>query len=694
MNRVPFSVLSERQRLADLLRYCSKNLLLGNGVQVHGAVLKMGFGLDLMLSNDLIGMYSKCGQMSNARVVFNKMPERNVVSWTSLMCGFLQNGNAKASLSLFSQMGSSSVKPNEFTFSTNIKASGVLSCIETGTQIQGMCVKTGLERNPVVGNSVVDMYSKCGRIDEAERMFSTMHLINLITWNAMISGYTQAGYSEKGLLLFRKMQEHGEIPDEFTFTSTLKACSTLGSSWGGTQIHGFLITSGFPCSVKSTVAGALVDFYVKCGCLMEARRVFDQIEQKNVICWSALILGYAQEENLAEAMDLFNKLRESGVQVDGFVLSSMTGVFADFALVEQGKQIHAYAIKIPSGLDISVSNSIVDMYLKCGLIDEAEKLFSEMPARNVVSWTVMITGYGKHGLGKEAVSFFNKMQLDNIEPDEVTHLAVLTACSHSGLMEESQEYFSRLCQDPRMRPRVEHYSCMVDSLGRAGRLKEAKNLIENMPVKPNIGIWQTLLSACRVHGDLEMGREVGEILLRMDGDNPVNYVMMSNIHADAGYWDECERLRRMVKTKGLKKVAGRSWVEVDKEVHFFYGGDNTHPLTDKIHEVLKEVERRMKEELGYVYGMKFALCDVEEESKEESLRVHSEKLAIGLALVCGGLEEQERKVIRVFKNLRVCGDCHEFIKGLSKILKVVFVVRDATRFHKFENGLCSCGDYW
>ncbi|KAK4853091.1 hypothetical protein QYF36_003655 [Acer negundo] len=300
MIRVPFSVLSERQRLADLLRYCSKNLLLGNGVQVHGAVLKMGFGLDLMLSNDLIGMYSKCGQMNNARVVFNKMPDRNVVSWTSLMCGFLQNGDAKASLSLFSQMGSSSVKPNEFTFSTNIKASGVLSCIETGTQIQG----------------------------------------------------------------------------------------------------------------------ALVDFYVKCGCLLEARRVFDQIEQKNVICWSALILGYAQEENLAEAMDVFNKLRESGVQVDGFVLSSMTGVFADFALVEQGKQIHAYAIKIPSGLDISVLNSIVDMYLKCGLIDEAEKLFSEMPARNVVSWTVMITGYGKHGLGKEAVGFFNKMQLDNIEPDE------------------------------------------------------------------------------------------------------------------------------------------------------------------------------------------------------------------------------------------------------------------------------------
>jgi hypothetical protein len=214
-----------------------------------------------------------------------------------------------------------------------------------------------------------------------------------------------------------------------------------------------------------------------------------------------------------------------------------------------------------------------------------------------------------------------------------------------------------------------------------------------MPLEANVGIWQTLLSACRVHGDLELGKEVGGILLRLDSENPVNYVMMSNIYADAGYWKECERIRELVKSKKLKKEAGRSWVEIDKEVHFFYGGDDTHPLTEKIHEILKEMERRMKEELGYVYGVKYALHDVEEESKMDNLRVHSEKLAIGLALVCGGLEEG-RKVIRVFKNLRVCGDCHEFIKGLSKILRVVFVVRDANRFHRFEDGLCSCRDYW
>ncbi|XP_044464252.1 putative pentatricopeptide repeat-containing protein At3g15130 [Mangifera indica] len=694
MNQVPVFVLSERQRFAEILRYCSKNLLVDLGFQVHGAVVRMGLSFDLMLNNDLIDMYAKCGKMDQASLVFDKMLERNVVSWTALMCGFLQNGNAKKSLFIFSGMGSSGVKPNEFTFSTAIKASGVENNSESGRQIQGMCVKTGFERKFVVGNSIIDMYAKCARIDEAVLMFITMPIKNLITWNVMIAGYTLAGYSEKGLLLFRKMQEQGEVPDEFTFTSTLKACNCLGSVQGGTQIHGFLITSGFPYSAKTAIAGALVDFYVKCGYLLEARRVFDQIEQKSVISRSSLILGYAQDGNLAVAMDLFRQLMDSNFQVDAFVLSSMMGVFADLALVEQGKQIHAYAIKVPSGLDVSVSNSIVDMYLKCGLIDEAAKLFSEIPARNVVSWTVMITGYGKHGLGREAVSLFNKMLSENIEPDDVTYLAVLTACSHSGLSEESEVYFSRLCHDPRIKPRVEHYSCMVDSLGRAGRLKDARSLIESMPLQPSIAIWQTLLSACRIHGDLELGREVGEILLKMDSDNAVNYVMMSNIHADAGYWNECERIRKLVKSKGLKKVAGRSWVEIDKEVHFFYGGDDTHPQTEKINQVLKEMERRMKEELGYVYGVKFALRDVEEESKEESLRVHSEKLAIGLALACGGMDEQAGKVIRVFKNLRVCGDCHEFIKGLSKILKVAFLVRDANRFHKFEGGQCSCGDYW
>lgn len=686
-------LMTERQLYTRLLKKCSKNHLLDQGKQVHGVVEKLGFGLDLVLNNDLIDMYAKCRRTDLACAVFDQMPERNVVSWTALMCGYLQHGDAKTSLSLFSKMGLSAVKPNEFTLSTNLKASGILGIAKNGMQIHGVCAKSGFESIPVVGNSIIDMYSKCDRISEAARMFMVMPLKNLVSWNAMIAGYTLKRNGEEALNLFRKMQETGEVPDEYTYSSILKACSCLGAVREGTQIHASLIRRGFPYLVQSTVSGSLVDLYVKCRRIVVARRIFNQAESKNVISWNSLILGYAQEDNLPEAMDLFQQLRESKHQVDGFVLSSLIGVFADFALVEQGKQMHACTVKVPYGLEISVANSILDMYMKCGLTDEAGAVFREMPARNVVSWTVMITGYGKHGIGRKAVDLFNEMQENGIEPDSVTYLAVLSACSHSGLVEEGQEYFSSLCRNQQSKPQVEHYACMVDLLGRAGRLKEAKDLIEKMPLKPNAGIWQTLLSACKMHGNVEMGREVGEILFRLDGDNPVNYVMMSNMYANAGYWKESEKIRYMVRRKGLKKDAGRSWVEIDKEVHYFYNGDDTHPLTEKIHEVLKQMEKRMKEEIGFVPDIDFALHDVEEESKVESLRFHSEKLAIGLALLSGGAKDGDR-MIRIFKNLRVCGDCHAFIKGLSKLLKIVFVVRDANRFHRFENGLCSCGDYW
>ncbi|KAL4560476.1 hypothetical protein LXL04_032628 [Taraxacum kok-saghyz] len=627
--------------------------------------------------------------------VFDRMLERNVVSWTSLMCGYLNSGNANTSLSLLCQMGGSSiVKPNEFTFSTNFKACGFIRVPENGMQIHGWCCKTGFEWFPVVGNSMIDMYSKCGRIDAASKVFDKVPERSLITWNAMIAGYAVGHNGDKSLDLFKKMQIQGKLPDEFTFTSTLKACAGLGDINSGRQIHGYLISTGFLLSQQTIVSGSLIDLYAKCGYLQDAQKIFDQVERKSVISWTTLVVGYAQGGNLSKAMESYRSLRKSTIPVDGFVLSSVMAVFADFALLQQGKQMHAYITKTPSGLDISVGNSVMDMYLKCGVIEDADKVFDEMPKRNVVSWTVMITGYGKHGLGKEAINIFEKMKSENISPDGVTYLAILSSCSHSGLVDKSQEYFSRLQNDPTIKPNVEHYACMVDLLGRSGHLKEARNLINNMPVKPNSGIWQTLLSACKLHKDLEMGREVGEILLKMDDLTTVNYVMMSSIYANAGFWKESELIRKSVKVKGLKKVGGQSWVEIDKTIHFFYNGDERHPLTSRIHEKLKEIEKRLKEEVQYAHEVRFSLHDVEEESREESLRVHSEKLAIGLVLVHNDGIKEHRGCIRIFKNLRVCGDCHEFIKGLSKISSKVFLVRDANRFHKFENGECSCGDYW
>ncbi|XP_006653061.2 putative pentatricopeptide repeat-containing protein At3g15130 [Oryza brachyantha] len=679
--------------IADLLRASARGSSLRAGVQLHAVLMKLGFGSDIMLNNNLIDMYTKCGKLVMAGEVFGEMRERNVVSWTALMVGFLQHGESRECLRLFKEMQGSSTAPNEFTLSAILKACG--GGTRDGGQIHGVCVRTGFEGHDVVANSLVVMYSKGRCTGDARRVFDATPFRSLATWNAMISGYSHAGYGRDSLLVFREMRrQHDEQPDEFTFASLLKACSGLGAAREGAQVHAAMAVRGFSPVSNSILAGALLDVYVKCHCLPVAMKVFDRLERRNAIQWTTVIVGHAHEGKVKEAMQQFRRFWSSGVRADGHVLSSVVGVFADFALVEQGKQVHCYTAKTPAGLDVSVANSLVDMYLKCGLTGEAERLFRGMPVRNVVSWTAMINGVGKHGHGREAIDLFEEMQAEGIDADEVAYLALLSACSHSGLVEECRRYFSRICQDPRLRPKAEHYACMVDLLGRAGELREAKELILSMPMAPTVGVWQTLLSACRVHKDVGVGREVGDVLLSIDGDNPVNYVMLSNIFAEAGEWRECQSIRGAMRRKGLKKQGGCSWTEVDKEVHFFYGGgDEAHPQGGDIRRVLRDVERRMREQLGYSGDAQFALHDVDDESRAESLRGHSERLAVGLWLLRDGMDGGG-EVIRVYKNLRVCGDCHEFFKGLSAVVRRVLVVRDANRFHRFQNGACSCTDYW
>ncbi|KAL6651736.1 hypothetical protein ACP70R_010661 [Stipagrostis hirtigluma subsp. patula] len=696
--------MERRKMIADLLRASAKSCALRGGVQLHAALTKLGFGSDTMLGNNLIDMYAKCGKLDMAGEVFDGMLERNVVSWTALMVGFLQHGKAEVCLRLLGEMrvSSEAAAPNEFTLSASLKACGVAGDTGAGVWIHGLCVRTGYEEHDVVANSLVLMYSKGGRVGDARRVFDGAAFRSLVSWNAMIAGYAHAGHGGDALLVFREMQRrHEEQPDEFTFASLLKACSGLGAARQGAQVHAAMAARGFSPASNAILAGALVDLYIKCRCLPAAMQVFDRLERKNAIQWTTVVVGHAQEGQLKEAMELFRRFWSSGVRADAHVLSSVVGIFADFALIEQGRQVHCYTIKNPHGLDVSVANSIVDMYLKCGLTDEAERRFREMPARNVVSWTAMINGLGKHGHGREAIDMFEEMRAEGVEPDEVAYLALLSACSHAGLVEECRAYFSRIRQDRRVRPRAEHYACIVDLLGRAGELREARDLILTMPMEPTVGIWQTLLSACRVHKNVAVGREAGDVLLAIDGDNPVNYVMLSNIFAEAGEWRECQKVRDAMRRKGLKKQGGCSWVEIDKEVHFFYGGgDDTHPQAGDIRRVLSDVERRMREQLGYSADTQFALHDVDEESRAESLRVHSEKLAVGLWLLHNGAAVRsgggggQSEVIRVYKNLRVCGDCHEFFKGLSSVVRRVLVVRDANRFHRFENGACSCRDYW
>nr|ABK26521.1 unknown [Picea sitchensis] len=362
---------------------------------------------------------------------------------------------------------------------------------------------------------------------------------------------------------------------------------------------------------------------------------------------------------------------------------------ASVAALEQGKQVHADIIKIGFELDVSVSNGLVDMYGKCGRIEDAQEVFSKLLEPDVASWNAMISGLAQHGCGKEAVLLFEQMLQTGVKPNQITFVVVLSGCSHAGLVDEGRNYFDSMTRDHGISPKAEHYSCMVDLFGRAGCLDEALNFINQMPVEPNASVWGSLLGACRVHGNIELAERAVEQLIELTPENPGTYVLLSNIYAAAGRWDDAGKVRKMMKDRSVKKEPGCSWIEVQNKVHPFIVGDSSHPQIEEIYETLETLTLQMKA-AGYIPNTNFVLHDVEEEQKEWILGHHSEKLAIAFGII----STPPGTTIRVVKNLRVCGDCHTATKFISRIVSREIVLRDTHRFHHFKDGQCSCGDYW
>jgi pentatricopeptide repeat protein len=370
-------------------------------------------------------------------------------------------------------------------------------------------------------------------------------------------------------------------------------------------------------------------------------------------------------------------------------ITSVLSACARLSALKHGKEIHHYIIRFWFESHVFVGSALIDMYSKCGSIEVARHLFDKLSERNIVSWNAMIAGYAMHGHGEDALSLFHQMQQADIDPDHITFIALLSACSHAGLIDEGWHYFISMSREYHITPKVGHYSCMVDLLGRAGRLDEAREFIDKMPFEPNADVWGALLGACRIHSNIELGKFVAERLFELQPENPGFYVVMSNIYAAAGRWEDVEKVRTMMKDRGLKRRPGCSWIEVKDKVHAFNVGDKSHPQSEEIYAMLDHLGGQMKK-FGYVPDKNFVLHDVEDEEKEHILCYHSEKLAIAFGLISTSLGTP----IRIIKNLRVCGDCHSATKFISMIVERQIVVRDANRFHHFKDGMCSCGDYW
>ncbi|XP_078427763.1 pentatricopeptide repeat-containing protein At2g41080-like [Wolffia australiana] len=542
-------------------------------------------------------------------------------------------------------------------------------------------------RNVMSCNILLGGYILNDDLTAARRVFDEMPERNLATWNAMVSGLTDAGLNEQGLGLFGEMHRRGLRPDEFTLGSALRGCAGANSLAAGRQLHCAVARSGLESDL--CVGSALAHMYMKCGVPAAAEAALASLPFLNVVAYNTVVAGRVQNGDAEGALEFFSQMRSWGLNPDKITFVSAIAACAELGTLGQGRQVHAQAIKAGADADTAARSSLVSMYSKCGCLGEAERVFVESDAGDEVLWSAMIAACGFHGRGRRAVELFEAMRARGMQPNEVTFLAVLYACSHAGMKEEGEAVFELMRSAQWVRPQVEHFTCMVDLLGRAGAVGTAEAVIRSMPVEPDAVIWKTLLAACKTHRETDTARRAAAELLRLDPLDSASYVLLSNVHAAAERWEDVEGVREAMRGRRVKKEPGISWLEMMNRVYQFSTGDRSHPRWREIEVSMGELAGKMKER-GYMAETGIVLHDIEEEEKEESLACHSERIAVAFAV----LSAPPGAEIRIMKNLRVCTDCHAALKLVSEITAREIVVRDVTRFHHFAGGACSCGDYW
>jgi pentatricopeptide repeat protein len=417
-----------------------------------------------------------------------------------------------------------------------------------------------------------------------------------------------------------------------------------------------------------------------------AKMVFNKMPARDVVTWNTMIGGYVRKARFEEALRLFRFMNKSNVEPDKYTFASVINGCAKLGALKHAQWVHELLIEKRIELNFILSSALIDMYSKCGKIQTAKEIFDGVQRNNVCIWNAMISGLAVHGLALDAIKVFTKMEVENVLPDAITFLGILTACSHCGLVKEGRKYFDLMRSRYSVQPHIEHYGAMVDLLGRAGLLEEAFAMIKSMPMEPDVVIWRALLGACRTYKKPELGEAAMANISRLrSGD----YVLLSNIYCSQKRWDTAQGVWEMMKKKGVHKVRGKSCFEWAGFLHPFKAGDRSHPETEAIYKMLEGLIQRTKL-AGYVPTTDLVTMDVSEEEKEGNLYHHSEKLA----LAYGILKTTSGAEVRISKNLRICYDCHSWIKIVSRLLSRVIIVRDRIRFHRFENGLCSCGDYW
>lgn len=670
----------------SVLRTCGGVSDIARGKEIHGHVIRFGFESDVDVGNALITMYVKCGDISHARKLFDRMPKRDRISWNAMISGYFENGEGLEGLRLFFLMRELSVDPDLITMTSVASACELLGNERLGREIHGYVVRSEFGGDVSVNNSLIQMYSSLGNLEEAEKVFSRMESKDIVSWTAMIASYDSHKLPCRAVETYKMMELEGILPDEITLVSVLSACARLGHLDLGIRLHEIAIKTGLISHVM--VANSLIDMYSKCKCVDKALEVFRNISGKNVISWTSLILGLRINNRSFEALLFFRQMKES-MKPNSVTLISVLSACARIGALMRGKEIHAHALRTGVGFDGFLPNAILDMYVRCGREVPALNQFNSQK-KDVTAWNILLTGYAEKGQGKLAVELFDKMLESEVNPDEITFISLLCACSRSGMVVEGLEYFNVMKNKYNLTPNLKHHACIVDLLGHAGRLNDAYDFIQDMSLKPDAAIWGALLNACRIHRNVELGELAATRIFEKDNKSVGYYILLCNLYAECGNWDKVSKVRSLMRERGLSVDPGCSWVEIKGKVHAFLSGDNFHADSKEIDGVLEGFYTKMKETC--FSDLKSIFLSEVETSRADIFCGHSERQAIAFGLI----STAPGTPIWVTKNLYMCHSCHNFVKFISTVVRREISVRDVEEYHHFKDGVCSCGDegYW
>ncbi|KAG6751487.1 hypothetical protein POTOM_043676 [Populus tomentosa] len=564
-----------------------------------------------ILATDLLKSYFERGLTSQARNLFDEMPERDVVAWTTVISGYTHCNEYTQAWSVFVDMvKNGNDPPNAFTISSVLKACKGMKRVFCGRLVHGLAIKRRfMEGFIYVDNALMDMYASCGvGMRDACVVFHDIKEKNVVSWTTLIAGYTHRGNGNRALQIFREMLLDGVALNPHSISIAVRACASIGSQNFGRQIHTAVIKHGFESDLP--VTNSILDMYCRCGCLSEANKYFNDMTEKDLITWNTLIAGYERSDSI-EPLFIFSQMESEGFTPNCFTFTSLIATCANVAALCCGQQVHGGIFRRGLDRNLELANALIDMYAKCGNIFDSCKIFSEMSCRNLVSWTSMMIGYGAHGYGKKVVELFDEMVKSGIRPDQVVFMAVLSACSHAGLVDQGLRYINCMINDYHIKPNQEIYGCVVDLLGRPGRVEEAYQLIRSMPFMADESVWGALLGACKAHNFSRLGKLAAKKALALRPNMVETYVMLSNIYAAEGKWGEAARMRKLMKRAGCRKVAGRSWIEVRNQVYSFVVGNKMGSHKEWVYEVLELPVQHVKE-AGYVPEVDCLIHDQED----------------------------------------------------------------------------------